>query len=54
MSIFVRTPASQQDWPEISKLFEKQWNYPHNFAAIYGKHAAIRKPDLYYETCDHS
>ena len=41
--VFVRNAAYKQDWLEISKLFEKRWNYPHALEAIDGKHNTVRK-----------
>lgn len=40
--LFVTNPACEQEWLEICKLFEKQWNYPHALVAIDGKHVSIR------------
>ena len=44
VSVFVKTPSSEQEWLEISKKFETRWNYPHALGAIDGKHVTIRKP----------
>ena len=45
VSVFVRTPASEEERLEISKLFEKRWNYQHALGALDEKHVSIRKTE---------
>ena len=57
VSVFVKTPSSQQIWLEISKKFETRWNYPHALGPIDGKHVTIRKPSnagCYYYNYRHA
>ena len=42
--LFVKIPSSEQEWFEISRIFDRRWNYPHALGAIDGKHVTIRKP----------
>ena len=43
MPVLVETPTAEQEWLEISKLFDKRWNCPHALGAIDGKQATVRK-----------
>ena len=40
---FVKTSSSEQEWLEISKMFETRWNYPHALGAMDGKYVTTRK-----------
>ena len=33
---------------DITKQFDKRWNFPHCFGAMEGKHIAIHKRDCFY------
>ena len=57
ISVFVKTPSSEQEWLEISRKFETRWNYLHALVAIEGKHVTIRKPSnagSYYYNYKHT
>ena len=43
---YVKAPSSEEDWRDISKEFEKIWNFPHCIGAIDGKHIVIQAPSL--------
>ena len=44
--LFVKIPASSNEWLQIYKKFEEQWNYPHALGTIDGKHFNIKKPKI--------
>lgn len=41
---FIKVPATEAEWLDVSKRFEDRWNYPHALGAIDGKHVRIQKP----------
>ncbi|XP_066139302.1 uncharacterized protein [Euwallacea fornicatus] len=41
---YLKFPDSSDEWKEIARLFEKQWNFPHCLGAIDGKHIDIVPP----------
>ena len=49
---YLRAPETAEEWSEIAKQFEEQWNFPHVIGAIDGKHIRIECPKksgtLYY------
>ena len=49
---YLKSPSTSEEWENISKQFEEQWNFPHVIGAIDGKHIRIECPKksgtLYY------
>lgn len=47
-----QVPATEQEWLQIAKQFERKWQFDHCLGAIDGKHIMIEKPpnsgSLYY------
>ena len=41
--MFIELPNSREKWFEISRKFERRWNYQHVLGAIDGKHVRIVK-----------
>ena len=41
---FIKAPCSEPEWPNISKAFEVEWNFPNCLGAIDGKHVVIQAP----------
>ena len=37
----VSIPSSTEEWLEVAKKFEENWNYPHCLGAIDGKHVVM-------------
>lgn len=37
-------PKSEEEWKDVSKMYEDRWNFPHCLGAIDGKHIAIVPP----------
>ena len=42
--LYLKTPASAEDWKSIANDFENIWNLPHTVGAIDGKHIAMDCP----------
>ena len=38
---FLQEPEELQDWLQISHEFENEWNFPHCFGAVDGKHVCM-------------
>ena len=51
-AIVHKNPTSSSDWKEISREFNRSWNFPHCIGSIDGKHIVIQAPNgagsLYY------
>ena len=41
---YLNVPNSNEEWKEIARDFEAQWNFPHCIGAIDGKHIMIQAP----------
>ena len=41
---YIKTPSSQQQWLEISEIFNSRWNFPNCIGAVEGKHELITPP----------
>lgn len=48
----MQVPQTEQEWEDVAKEFNDQWNYPNCIGALDGKHIVIRAPanggSLYY------
>ena len=42
--LLFQTPSSASEWEQISKEFEKRWNFPNCVGALDGKHIRIKQP----------
>ena len=42
--LYLKTPASAEDWKSIANDFENIWNLPHTVGAVDGKHIAMDCP----------
>ncbi|XP_046145946.1 uncharacterized protein LOC123989267 [Osmia bicornis bicornis] len=42
---FVKIPATEEEWEEISHGFNARWNFPHCIGAMDGKHVEIVAPE---------
>ena len=42
---YVKTPSTTNDWKNIAKEFNEEWNFPHCLGAIDGKHIMIECPE---------
>ncbi|KAK0420204.1 hypothetical protein QR680_014564 [Steinernema hermaphroditum] len=41
----VHLPESENEWLEVSQLFEDRWSFPNVLGAIDGKHVRIKRPE---------
>lgn len=41
---YLKPPSSEEEWLQISREFEKTWNFPHCLGALDGKHIHIQAP----------
>ena len=41
---YIKTPSSQQQWLDISEIFNSRWNFPNCIGAVDGKHVLITAP----------
>ncbi|XP_067946400.1 putative nuclease HARBI1 [Watersipora subatra] len=41
---YLRTPTTEQEWIEISRQLEDNWNFPNALGALDGKHIVMTKP----------
>ena len=41
---YIQAPNTKEEWLEISKGFEKEWNFPNCVGAIDGKHIMLQAP----------
>ena len=37
-------PKTPEEWKDVSKVFERKWNFLHTLGALDGKHVAIKCP----------
>ena len=42
----LKPPSSADEWREIAAGFETEWNFPHCFGAVDGKHVVMQAPAL--------
>ncbi|XP_065068543.1 putative nuclease HARBI1 [Rhopilema esculentum] len=41
---YLNAPDTEEDWKEIARGFEREWNFPHCIGALDGKHVAMECP----------
>eukprot|EP00112_Aurelia_sp_Birch-Aquarium-sp1_P015468 Seg3426.4 transcript_id=Seg3426.4/GoldUCD/mRNA.D3Y31 product="Protein ANTAGONIST OF LIKE HETEROCHROMATIN PROTEIN 1" protein_id=Seg3426.4/GoldUCD/D3Y31 len=41
---YLNAPETKEDWKEVARGFEKEWNYPNCIGALDGKHVAMECP----------
>ena len=42
--LYVKAPATEEEWKGVSDQFDRMWNFPHCIGAIDGKHITIQAP----------
>ena len=42
--LYVKAPATEEEWKGVSDQFDRMWNFPHCVGAIDGKHITIQAP----------
>ena len=41
---YLKTPSSEEEWLQVSEMFESRWNFPNGLGAIDGKRIVIQQP----------
>ena len=44
MPLYVKAPATEREWKDVSDQFERMWNFPHCVGVIDGKHIVVQGP----------